>query len=253
MDTTRTSPIGGEPISEIDSLLTQTMAALSGNRPDDARVSLDKAYLLLVQGIKDGETYLSIVSLQCVSMALNARSADLARGFAELVVDEVGRELERLGRLHSEQVQRGDEEGVRQTEERAYTYAVTFIPFVERARRVNLLASNPTLANGNEVAAISVLQKQVKPLLDKAGWGSWSYDAATVTRAKYWSAAALMHSANTLLVNQDSGEDIEIVLEMFEGACLLIEGFPDDRVTCDLWNVGDASPGRSVTIIMAML
>ena len=73
MDTTRISPIGGGPISEIDSLLTQTMAALGGNRPDDARISLEKAYLLLVQGIKDGETYLSIVSLQCVSMALNAR------------------------------------------------------------------------------------------------------------------------------------------------------------------------------------
>lgn len=238
MDQTSSPSSGGATITEIDGLLKQAMAAIGGNRLDEARVALRGAYPLLAQATKAGQTFLSIVSLQCVLMALDAKSADLARDFAELVVDEIGRELERLGELHAQQMRQGDRDVVRQTENRAYTYAVTFIPFIERARRFNLLAADPELASGEEIEAISLMQKQVRPRLDEAGWGSWIYEEAAATRAKYWSAAALMRWANTLLDNHDSGEDIEVAQEIFEGARLLIAGFLEDRITCDIWNLG---------------
>ncbi len=238
MDLTGSPAAGGGAIAEIDGLLKQAMAAIGGNRPDDARAALQGAYPLLAQATKAGQTFLSVVSLQCVMMALSTQSVDLARDFAGLVVDEIGRELQRLGALHAEQVRQGDRDAVRQTEARAYTYAVTFIPFVGRARRVNLLAAEPELASGKEVQAISFLQQRVRPHLDEAGWGSWTYEQTAAARARYWSAAALMRWANTLLENHDSGEDIEIVQEIFEGARLLIAGFPDDRITCDIWNLG---------------
>lgn len=238
MDQTRSQSPVNATVPEIDHLLKQAKAAVGEDRSDQARAALRSAYPLLAQATNAGHTFLSIVLLQCVLMALSAKSTDLARDFAELVVDEIGRELERLLKLHAEQVRQGDRDAVRQTEERAYTYAVTFIPFVERARRVNLLAGDPDLASGKEVEPISLVQERVRPQLDEAGWGSWSYEETAAARAKYWSAAALMRSAHTLLDNHSSGEDIEVAQEIFEGARLLVVGLPEDRITCDIWNLG---------------
>lgn len=225
-------------IQEIDGLLKQAVVAIDQDRLGDASALLQAAYNLLSEATRAGQTILSIVTLQSVLFALQAGNHLLARDFAGLVIEEMGLELERLGGVYLQQQIGGDRDGLRLTEARAYTYAVTFIPFVQRTRLANLLAGEPELANELEVQAISMLQGRVRPQLDAAGWGLWRYDGTIAARARYWAAAALMRWANTLFDNHDSGEDIQIAQETFEGALLLIDGMPEDRILCDIWNLG---------------
>ena len=208
-------------------------AALLDKRITDARASLSQAYLPLQRHVSAGTAVSCIVSIQAADMSVLAGDLDLAKQFAGLVVEDVGRELERLAKIYKAKIESGDRDAARSLEIRGFTFTVSFVPFVKGVRH-GVMTGDPRQLPPGIKEIFSILQR-VRPRLDHAGWESWGYDPEPERLARYWAAFWLERQVNAWIDNELLGSDVAEAQQSLVAALELIQRLPEDWLAADLW------------------
>ncbi len=219
----------------IASLLADADRALTAHRPVAALDPLRNAHPLLVERVASGSSLSAIVIVQAVFMSELAGDRALARAYAVLLVDEVGRELQRLGQLFVEQTRRLDHEA------RA---GRTPLPI-----RTPLRSSPSSRGRGRGICCrrqrrdrprsrpVDGILQRVRPRLDALSWASWGYPAELENRARYWAAYALLRRAASIMDNRGSGNDTRLAQELAGSIDHLLVPIPQDQLGADYWNL----------------
>jgi CHAT domain-containing protein len=201
-----------------------------------AQAALRDAYQALERHIVADVGFSCLVTIQATLAALQSGDQNTSRKFAALVVEDVARELEELGKRYDQHIATGDRDMARNLEIVAYTYAVAFVPFVKEAGLADLIPGDPD-GGPQHVVQIANILRFVRPPLDRAGWDSWDYDPLIKRRARYWAASAIVSMGHTYMDNASSGRRVAQAQQLLTAASELLDDFPPDPLIAEIYNL----------------
>ena len=100
-----------DQFDQIKQVLQEANQAIMSGRGTAAIAPLQEAKHLLRARRQAGSSFSAIVTMQATLMSLLAGDVALAQAYAGMVVEETADELEKLGRLHRQQIKENQRAG----------------------------------------------------------------------------------------------------------------------------------------------